>query len=296
MPAADVDVSSDLVRRLLAEQFPDLAELPVEFMANGWDNTMFRIGDELVARLPRREPAASVLLNEQRWLPVLAPALELPIPYPERTGLPALGYPWSWSVVPYLSGVPAADADGLDLPSVPAVIGRFLASLHVPAPADAPANLFRGVPLAARAEQFTGNLAALAGRVDQEAVLRVWRGALAAPAYEGPPVWLHGDLHPANILVSHGRITGVIDFGDITSGDPATDLSVAWMLLPLPSHGPFRDAYRIARNGSAGPMDEALWTRARGWALVLAIAFLAYSADNPRMMNVGRRTLRRVLS
>jgi aminoglycoside phosphotransferase (APT) family kinase protein len=296
MPAADVDVSSDLVWRLLTEQFPDLAELPVEFMANGWDNTMFRIGDELVARLPRREPAASTLLNEQRWLPVLAPALELPIPYPERTGLPALGYPWSWSVVSYLPGVPAADANGLDLASLPAVIGRFLASLHVPAPADAPANPVRGVPLAARAEQFTTNLAALAGRVDQEAVLRVWRGALAAPAYEGPPVWLHGDLHPANILVSHGRINGVIDFGDLTSGDPATDLSVAWMLLPLPSHGQFRDAYRIARNGSAGLIDEALWTRARGWALVLAIAFLAHSADNPQIMKVGRRTLRRVLS
>lgn len=296
MPAADVDVSSDLVRRLLAEQFPDLAELPVEFMANGWDNTMFRIGDELVARLPRREPAASVLLNEQRWLPVLAPGLELPIPSPERTGLPAHGYPWSWSVVPYLPGVPAADANGLDLPSVPAVIGRFLASLHVPAPADAPANPFRGVPLAARAEQFTVNLRTLSGHVNRDAVLRVWEGALAAPAYEGPPVWLHGDLHPANILVSQGRITGVIDFGDLTSGDPATDLSVAWMLLPLPSHGPFRDAYRIARNGSAGPIDEALWTRARGWALVLAIAFLAHSADNPRMMTVGRRTLRRVLS
>jgi aminoglycoside phosphotransferase (APT) family kinase protein len=297
MPAADVDVSSDLVQRLLAEQFPDLAHLTVEFMANGWDNTMFRVGDELLARLPRREPAASILLNEQRWLPVIAPALQLPIPYPERTGLPAHGYPWSWSVVPYLPGVPATDADRLDLPGVAAAIGGFLGSLHAPAPPDAPVNSVRGVPLAARAEAFTANLQSVSGQVSMDAVLRLWRGALAARAYEGPPVWLHGDLHPANILVHHGQVSAVIDFGDITSGDPAGDLSVAWMLLPLQSHAAFRDAYRGTKNCSVvTASDHAVWTRARGWALNLAIAFLAHSDDNPQLLNVGRRTLRRVLT
>jgi aminoglycoside phosphotransferase (APT) family kinase protein len=297
MPAADVDVSSDLVQRLLAEQFPDLAHLTVEFMANGWDNTMFRVGDELLARLPRREPAASILLNEQRWLPVIAPELQLPIPYPERTGLPAHGYPWSWSVVPYLPGVPATDADRLDLPGVAAAIGGFLGSLHAPAPPDAPVNPVRGVPLAARAEAFTANLQSVSGQVSMDAVLRLWRGALAARAYEGPPVWLHGDLHPANILVRHGQVSAVIDFGDITSGDPAGDLSVAWMLLPLQSHAAFRDAYRGTKNGSVVTAnDDAVWIRARGWALNLAIAFLAHSDDNPQLLNVGRRTLRRVLT
>jgi aminoglycoside phosphotransferase (APT) family kinase protein len=109
MPAADVNVTLDLVRRLLAGQHPDLAGLTVEFMANGWDNAMFRVGGELLARLPRREVAAANLLNEQRWLPVLAADLQLPIPAPERTGVPAYGYPYSWSVVPYLPGEPAAD-------------------------------------------------------------------------------------------------------------------------------------------------------------------------------------------
>ena len=109
MPAADVDVTPDLVRRLLAGQHPDLAGLPVEFMANGWDNAMFRVGDELLARLPRREIAAAILLNEQRWLPALAPDIQLPIPAPERTGVPAYGYPYPWSVVPYLPGEPATD-------------------------------------------------------------------------------------------------------------------------------------------------------------------------------------------
>jgi aminoglycoside phosphotransferase (APT) family kinase protein len=298
MPAADVDVSTDLVRLLLAEQHPDLAQLPVEFMANGWDNAIFRIGDTLLARLPRREPAAGSLLNEQRWLPVLAPHLQLPIPYPERTGLPAHGYPWTWGVVPYLPGVPATSADGLDLASVAAALGGFLGSLHAPAPPDAPANPYRGVPLADRAQSFAANLSAVSGLIDRDAVRRVWQSALAAPVYAGPPLWLHGDLHPANILVSRGRVSGVIDFGDLTSGDPATDLAVAWMLLPLPSHAAFRTAYRsaAARHGSAALIDEAVWTRSRGWALNLAIVFLAHSADNPQLENVGRRTLRRVLT
>lgn len=296
MPAAEVDVSTDLVRQLLAEQHPDLARLPVEFMANGWDNAIFRLGDTLLARLPRRAPAAALLLNEQRWLAVLAPQLQLRIPYPERTGLPAHGYPWSWSIVPYLPGEPAANADRLDLASVAAALGGFLGSLHAPAPPDAPANPVRGVPLADRAEAFEENLALVSGAVDRDLVLRGWRSALAAPGYQGPPLWLHGDLHPANILVSGGRVSGVIDFGDITSGDPACDLAVAWMLLPLPSHAAFRDAYRAARHASAGEIDDAVWMRARGWALSLAIVLSARSADNPPLENVGRRTLRRVLS
>jgi len=310
MPAADVDVTVELVRRLLAGQHQDLAGRPVEFLANGWDNAMFRLGDDLLVRLPRREPAARILLNEQRWLPVLAPRIQLPIPSPERTGRPAHGYPFSWSVVPYLPGEPAAAADSLDLADAAGSVGGFLGSLHAPAPPDAPANPFRGVPLADRADSVAANLRLLSDRVDRDAMQRAWSAALAAPVYAGPPRWLHGDLHPANILVSHGRVSGVIDFGDITAGDPATDLAVAWMLLPLEHHAAFRAAYRSARTGPArsaqrrAPDDAgldgadwaALWTRARGWALNLAIVFLAHSADNPQLLNVGRRTLHRVLT
>ena len=302
MPAADVDVTPDLVRRLLAGQHPDLAGLPVEFMTNGWDNAMFRVGDERIARLPRREVAAAILLNEQRWLPVLAADIQLPIPAPERTGVPAHGFPYAWSVVPYLAGEPAADANWLDLANVAVDIGGFLGSLHAPAPPDAPANPVRGVPLAHRAESLAANLHLVCDRVDAGAVRESWAAALAAPAYAGPPVWLHGDLHPANILVSNGRVSGVIDFGDITAGDPATDLAVAWMLLPIEHHATFRAAYRAAssaRAGRTGSLDPvawtALWTRARGWALSLAIVFLAHSEDNPQLMTVGRRTLERVL-
>ena len=139
--------------------------------------------------------------------------------------------------MPYLPGVPAAEASSFDPAGAAAVVGGFLGALHVPAPADAPANPFRGVPLAERAGNFAANLALLTGQagqdqVDRDAVLRVWDAVLAAPGYDGSPVWLHGDLHPANVLVNDGQVSGVIDFGDITAGDPASDLSVAWMLLP----------------------------------------------------------------
>jgi aminoglycoside phosphotransferase (APT) family kinase protein len=305
MPAADVEVSADLVRRLLADQHPDLARLPVEFLANGWDNELYRVGDGLVARLPRRALGAEIIKNEQRWLPGLAPRLPLPIPYPERTGVPARGYPYSWSVVPYLPGVPAAEAGFFDPARAAAVVGGFLGALHVPAPADAPANPFRGVPLADRAGSFAANLALLTGQanqagqdqVDRDAVLRVWDAGLAAPGYDGPPVWLHGDLHPANVLVNDGQVSGVIDFGDITAGDPASDLSVAWMLLPLGCHASFWSAYQAVggAGGSWVRVDDALRARARGWALNLAIVFLAHSEDNPVLLEVGRRTLSTVL-
>ena len=299
MPAAEVDVSADLVRRLLADQHPDLARLPVEFLANGWDNELYRVGDALVARLPRRALGAQIIKNEQRWLPELAPRLPLSIPYPERTGAPACGYPYSWSVVPYLPGVPAAAASSFDPAAAAAAGGGFLGALHVPAPADAPANPFRGVPLAERASTFAANLALLGGQVDRDAVLRAWVAALTAPSYDGPPKWLHGDLHPANILVNDGQVSGVIDFGDITAGDPASDLSVAWMLLPPGCHATFWSAYQAAGGRAGrpadGPADEALRARARGWALNLAVVFLAHSEDNPVLRQVGRRTLSAVL-
>jgi aminoglycoside phosphotransferase (APT) family kinase protein len=289
MPPAEVEVSADLVRRLLADQHPDLARLPVEFLANGWDNELYRVGDGLVARLPRRALGAQIIKNEQRWLPGLAPRLPLPIPRPERTGIPACGYPWSWSVVPYLPGVPAA-ASSFDPAAAAAAVGGFLGALHAPAPADAPANPFRGVPLAERASTFAANLALLTAQVDRDAVLRAWVAALTAPGYDGPPVWLHGDLHPANILVNDGQVSGVIDFGDITAGDPASDLSVAWMLLPPDCHAIFWSAY-----GPPGGQADALRARARGWALNLAVVFLAHSEDNPVLRRVGRRTLSAVL-
>jgi aminoglycoside phosphotransferase (APT) family kinase protein len=292
MPAAEVSVSPELVRRLLAAQQPDLAHLPVRLMAHGWDNLMYRLGDELAVRLPRRAAAARLIVHEQRWLPVVAPRLPLPVPAPVRARRPALGYPWPWSIVPFLPGELAAREPPADPAGAAASLGRFLAALHVPAPPDAPVNPNRGVPLAERTAVVTENLGIVSGMVDRGAAVRAWQAALATPAWGGAPVWLHGDLHPANILVHRGRVSGVIDFGDITTGDPAADLSVAWMLLPADCRSAFRDAYHAA----GGPADsDDTWARARGWALALSLAFLAHSADNPLIAAIGRRTIGAVL-
>ncbi|MFZ0160504.1 MAG: phosphotransferase [Kineosporiaceae bacterium] len=124
-------------------------------------------------------------------------------------------------------------------------------------------------------------------------MLRLWSDALATPIWDGPSVWLHGDLHPGNLLVHAGRLSGVVDFGDITAGDPATDLSVAWMLLPRSADDAFRGAY-AARSGRS--LDDATWRRARGWALALSVAFVGHSVDNPMIAGIGRRTLHAVLA
>jgi aminoglycoside phosphotransferase (APT) family kinase protein len=262
-------------------------------MANGWDNALFRVGEDLVARLPRRELAAQLVEHEQRWLPGLAPRLPLSVPAPVRTGRPDLGYPWSWSVVPFLPGATAAESPPADSEEAAVAIGGFLGTLHVPAPADAPVNSVRGGPLSKRAPVDIRNLDVLGEQVDREAVLLVREDILAAPEWEAPAVWLHGDLHPANILVHRGRVSGVIDFGDLTSGDPATDLAVAWMFLPVACHETLRSVYAEACGHAT---DEALWRRARGWALAFALVFLTYSADNPVMAAIGHRTLNAVLT
>jgi aminoglycoside phosphotransferase (APT) family kinase protein len=288
MPAAEVDVSVDLVRRLLGAQHPDLAQRPIEVLANGWDNLTCRLGEDLAVRLPRRAVAARLVAHEQRWLPGLAGRLPLPVPAPVRTGRPGPGYPWAWSVVPFLPGEIAAETPPADPDETADQLAGFLAALHRPAPDGHPVNPVRGVALAVRTAAVEDRLDQLGGLLDQPAVLDVWQRALAAPPYAGPPLWLHGDLHPANILVRRGRLSAVIDFGDITAGDPATDLAAVWMLLPRAAHDRFRAGYASA--------DDATWARSRGWALVLALAFLAHSADNPLMARIGRRTIAALLA
>ncbi|MFJ9567331.1 aminoglycoside phosphotransferase family protein [Streptomyces fuscichromogenes] len=286
MPAAEVSVSTDLVRRLLDEQHPDLAGLPVEVLANGWDNLVCRLGEEFLVRLPRRAVAAELVAHEQRWLPQLADRLPLPVPAPVRVGRPTAQYPWSWSVVPFFPGRVAARSEPDDPWSAAETLGGFLEALHAPAPSAAPVNRARGIPLAGRAKGVLTGLAHAA--LDERATaLQIWERATAAPAWDGPPVWLHADLHPANVLVDRGRISAVIDFGDITSGDPATDLSVAWMLFTAEQRAALRQAY--------GRADDATWERARGWALALSLVFLTHSADNPLMHGIGEHTFRAVL-
>jgi aminoglycoside phosphotransferase (APT) family kinase protein len=292
MPAAEVDLDAGLVRRLLRSQFPDLLEgdPAVEPLAFGWDNGVFRLGDDLVVRLPRRALGAELVEHEQRWLPSLAVGLPLPVPAPVRCGRPDedVGYPWAWSVCPWLPGDIAARTPPDDLADAAARLAGFLRALHEPAPPEAPANPYRGVPLVARDEVTRTRVERLDGSLlSAPVVLAAWEAALEVPVHEGPVRWLHGDLHPANLLVDRGRVSAVIDFGDLTGGDPATDLAVAWMLLDPPAREVFR---------SAVGADDATWARSQGWALSLAVAYLDASADHPIVAGIGRRTLAAVLA
>ncbi len=289
MPAAEVDIDVELVRRLLGEQHPDLAALTITELTNGWDNVMFRLGSELTVRIPRRAQAAALIEHEQRWLPVIGPALSLPVPIPVRLGQPTDYYPWAWSVLPWFAGTAVGlhTPEGRQADEMAVALGRFLAGLHRPAAIDAPINEGRGCALEYRDEMTRSRIEQLADHVDAAATLQRWQSCLAAPIWDGPPMWLHGDLHPFNLVMSGGVLQAVVDFGDITGGDPATDLAVAFSLLRPES----RDTLRAAAHSEVRPIDDAMWTRAEGWALSVGAAIAANSADNPPMSALGLRMM-----
>jgi aminoglycoside phosphotransferase (APT) family kinase protein len=287
VPAADLDVTVELIDALLREQQPDLSTLPVVKLAEGWDNVMFRVGEAWLVRAPRRAAAAELVLSEQRWLPQLAPQLCLPIPTPARVGVPGCGYPWHWSVVPWLEGMCLDEAEPCD-PGQAVVLARFLRQLHRPAPADAPLNPARGVPLVERESTTSERIERLRMRtslIDRELV-RAWEAGLAAPP-SAASVWLHGDLHALNVLAWEGRLSAVLDWGDLTSGDPASDLACVWLLFDA------AEARRALIEAYAP--DEALLARARGWAVLLGTVLLETGlANSPRHAALGAATLRRV--
>ena len=286
-PPAEVTIDPSLVRALLQEQHADLAHLPLNDFGEGWDNRLFRLGDELLVRIPRRSASAALIEHEQRWLPRLSESLPLPIPAPLRAGRPGCGFPWSWSIVPWFPGQSALLAPGKDSATAAVALGQFLRALHRPAPADAPHNQWRGVPLPSRSNTLREHLQQVDGLVDSVAVLALWERVLSTRPYAGPPSWIHGDLHPGNLLLDSGRLTAVLDFGDLAAGDPATDLSVAWMWLP-PSARP---AFRSSARGESAPLDDDTWMRARGWALALGLAYLANSGNDEAMGALGRATI-----
>jgi aminoglycoside phosphotransferase (APT) family kinase protein len=290
-PPAEHDIDESLVRRLLSEQHPDLARLELQSIASGWDNSTWRLGGDLAVRLPRREASSALVRHEQTWLPVFAERISLPIPVPVRVGEPSGDYPWPWSVVRWVPGV-AADREPLDSAEA-ASFGRFLAQVHTPAPPEAPANPYRGVPLEARADGFAQRLERLSGldtgldpRVTLTRVREIFERGMQAPL-EHDALWLHGDLHPKNVLCDAGRLAGVVDWGDLTGGDPASDLASAWMLFPTAAHDALWASY--------SRLSPALWTRARAWAAVFGVIFLDTGlANDPSFKAVGTTTLGRV--
>ncbi|MFF5532705.1 aminoglycoside phosphotransferase family protein [Streptomyces cinerochromogenes] len=272
---AGVLIDAALVRRLLAAQFPRWAGLPVRPVPrSGMDNATFRLGGELGVRLPRYAHWAGQVAREQRWLPRLAPQLPLPVPEPVAQGEPGEGYPYAWTVYRWLDGETVAPGSLTDPARAARDLAGFLTALRDIDPTGGPApeqsNAFRGLPLGAARDSVADDarvrprIEALkrAGLVDAGLVTEVWEAALAAPAWDRPPVWIHGDLDAANLLARDGSLSGVIDFGTLAVADPAVDLVPAWKVLPAAACTAFREAVGA---------DEATWARGRGWALAASL-------------------------
>lgn len=293
MHADELDIDETLVGRLIAGQFPQWAHLPVtRVRSSGTDNAIFRLGDDMAVRLPRIHWAVDQVALEQQWLPRLAPSLPLAVPVPLARGEPAEGYPHDWSIVPWLAGDDATAERIPDLSRAAADMAGFLSALRRfepeggPLPGDPTTG--RGVPLAARDAYTRKAIASLHGLVDVAAVTEAWETALAAPAWDGPPVWIHGDLQSGNLLATRGRLSAVIDWGCLGLGDPACDLIIAWTLFSGESRAAFRAALEV---------DDASWARGRGWALSIALVALPYYLEtNPAITAASRQAIASVLA
>ncbi|WP_028045758.1 aminoglycoside phosphotransferase family protein [Cellulomonas sp. URHE0023] len=287
---AEPQITVDLVRRLLAEQHPQWSGLPVSPVPrSGVDNRTFRLGDELLVRLPSAEGYAHSVVKEQRWLPVLAQHLPLPIPAPVAQGAPGHGYPWPWSVYRWLPGDSADEAPPGDLTRFAVDLAAFLRALRrAPGPGPEPGahNWWRGGPVRHYDDETRQALEVLAGEVDVPAATEVWEAALMS-VWHGPDVWFHGDIAPGNLLVSGGALSAVIDFGTSGWGDPSCDLVITWTVL----EGSSRDAFRAGVDA-----DSGMWARARGWALWKALITMDRQRADPVAHASARRVLQTVLA
>ena len=293
MHSDEVDTDPSLVSRLLADQFPEWADLPIEPVeSSGTDNAIYRLGEDMAVRLPRIPGDTATIDKELRWLPELAPLLPVAIPLPLAKGSPGQGYPWHWSVHRWLDGESVNVERMADPVGLAQDLGGFVAALRRIDGAAGPIpeqEGSRGLPLARRDAATRDAIVALDGVVDTRAVTAAWEAALRAPTWQRPGVWIHGDLLSGNVLVDgNGRLSAVIDFGCMTVGDPACDVMAGWTLFSAEGREAFRSAIAV---------DDATWARGRGWALSFAlIALPYYMHTNPVFVRDARHVIREVLA
>lgn len=275
----EFEIDEPLVRGLLEDQFPQWAELPIERVPSaGTDNALYRLGETMVVRLPRIGWAVDNVEKECHWLPKIAPLLPIAIPTPVEKGIPSEVYPWPWSIYRWIEGRSTVVGDPID----PTELVAFIDALHRIALPDGPSS-GRGLPLEAVDQETRRAMGELEGEVDLDQITLMWEAALQAPKWTGPPVWIHGDLSPHNLLIDENCLSAVIDFGSLGVGDPAVDLIIAWNFLPASARESFRTALKV---------DDATWERGRGWALSIAlIALPYYKESNPVLANSARHVI-----
>lgn len=287
----ELEIDATLVRRLLAAQFPRWADLPIERARSaGTDNAIFRLGDDLALRLPRVSWATDQVDLESEWLPRLAPHLPLALPVPLAKGAPSAEYPWQWAICRWLEGEEAAMNRLADPEQAARDLAGFILALRQidPSGGPRPEPGRRGSPLATRDEETREAIASLRGMYDTDELIAAWDASLQASVWDGPPVWLHGDLQSGNLLAHQGRLSAVIDFGCLGVGDPACDHQAAWNFFSA-AH---REAFRAALRD-----DDATWARGRGWALSVAVIALPYYLHtSPEIVARSRFTIAEVLA
>jgi aminoglycoside phosphotransferase (APT) family kinase protein len=285
----ELDIDVELARRLLSSQFPGWAYLPLApVLPAGTDHAIFRLGGYMSVRLPRRDGIEDQADLEQEWLPRLAPHLPLALPAPLAIGMPDDGYPFRWAVHTWVEGRPATRERVRDPGEAASDLARFVLALQQVDSPGAPAA-GRGAPLATRDRQTRIWIATLAGVIDTGLATAMWKEALAAPVWDGPPLWVHGDLDSRNLLARDGRLAGLVDFGGLGVGDPACDVGTAWKMLS----GEARDRFRAELD-----VDDATWARARGHVLSQSLGALSYYtlANNAVLVLEARRWLSEVLA
>jgi aminoglycoside phosphotransferase (APT) family kinase protein len=283
----EVNIDADLARRLLLSQYPQWAALPMERVRSaGTDNAIYRLGDHLAMRLPRIGWAVDIVAKEQQWIPVLAPHVPLAVPLPVAVGQPEEVFPYPWGVAQWLPGE-LANLKRLDDPVQAAFdLAAFVRALQTVDATAGPTHQ-RGLPVRLCDQMVRMGIAGLRGEVDADAVTEAWTRVMAAPDYDGPPVWFHGDLSYLNLLAQDGELSAVLDWGTCGVGDPAIDTIIAWSLFPSDARQAYRDALAI---------DDATWERGKGWVLTGIFGVPYYRETNPVLVADKIRAIEAVLA
>lgn len=285
-------ITDALVHSLVNMQFPQWKDLPIRPVAHsGWDNRTFHLGQHMLVRMPSAREYALQVEKEQQWLPKLAPFLPLPIPMPLGLGEPANDYPWKWSVYSWIPGENASASNINNLEHFAADLAQFLIALQqidsTNGPAPGPHSFYRGGSLTTYDSETRNAITALKDKINTDAATEIWETALATQ-WTGSPVWVHGDISTGNLLVQNGRLSAVIDFGQLTTGDPACDLAIAWTFFKDKSRSIFESALSL---------DSNTWARGRAWALWKAlIVYAQLPGTNPLEIENSKQIIDEILT